>query len=136
MILRSPFFGKGITQPFLHFFIEFCLETALHNRRSMSSNLFAFQTSTGILSRPTDFLLLIFFNTASRPSSVNCHSLTSSWLLILFWIGLSIISKRFLTRFWKFSFNFRNLSSWQETFSFALVEFFIPLTSFTAMLIS
>ena len=44
--------------------------------------------------------------------SVNCPSLISSCLLIIFWIGLSIISRGFPSRFLKCSFYLWNLSSW------------------------
>ena len=96
---------------------------------------FSCLTSLGIiLSRPTAFLLLIFFNTVSSSFSVNSPNSTSSWPLIIFWIGLSVISEALLSRFLKCSFHFTSLSSWQAAFSFALDVFFLSFTSFTLYL--
>ena len=39
----------------------------------------------GVSSRPPAFRFLIFFNSASSSSSVNCPSLTSCWSLMTFW---------------------------------------------------
>ena len=74
----------------VYFSIVFCLYTALHYRRSTSSNFFVFHTSGGISLRPATFLLLIFFNIALS-SAVNCSTLMSSclssfkFLILLIW---------------------------------------------------
>ena len=85
VILRLPFLRKRRRQPFVYFSIIFCLYAELHNQRSMLSNDLVFHISRGISMRPAAFLLLIFFNTALCSSSVNCSSLMSIWLLMIFW---------------------------------------------------
>ena len=52
---------------------------------------------SGISSRPIAFLLLIFASTTLISSWVNCLSLMSRWLSIIFMIGLSGIFEVFLT---------------------------------------
>ena len=47
-----------------------------------------------------------FFNTVSSSSSINCSSLMFSGSLIIFCLGLSIISGRFPSRFLNFFFSF------------------------------
>ena len=86
MILRLPFLEKERMQTFVHFSIVFCLKTALHHWRSMTSNFLIFYTSGDISFRFAAFLLLIFSSTVLSSSSVNCPS----WLLIIFWIGSSV----------------------------------------------
>ena len=112
-------------QPFIHFFIVFCLYTVLHNSRSMLSNFFGFHTSGVILSRLSTFLL--FSLVLSNSSSINCLSLMLSWSLIIFSVGLSVISRGFPNRFLKSSFYFRSLFPWVADFSFALNVLFLHL---------
>ena len=71
--------------------------------------------------------LLICFSIACIPP-VNCLSFMSRWPLIIFSVGLSVISGIFQNRS---SFHFWSLSTWPATFSFALEVLFLPLTSFT-----
>ena len=84
VIPRSLFPRKGNVEPFVHFSLVFCLYTALHNRRRMSSTFLVLHTSGDISWGPVAFLLLIVFSTASSSSSVNCPSLIASWLSITF----------------------------------------------------
>ena len=90
----------------------------MHSWRSMFP---AFQTLGGISSRSAAFLFLIFSQYCIKSPSVNSPCLTSSWPLMIFWIGLSVISGGFLSRFLKCSFHFRNLSSWKATFILLLM---------------
>ena len=87
-ILRSPFLGKRRMQSFVHQSIMFWLYAALKYRSSMSSNFLVFHASAGISSRPAAFLFLILHSTTS--SCVNCPSLMSSGLLMIFVIGSSV----------------------------------------------
>ena len=127
MILKLPFLRKRWMQPFVHFSIVFCLYIVLHNWESRSSNFFVFQILKGILMKPAAFRLLIFFNTASSSSSVNCPSLISRWLSsILFYKVCQWLLEGFPSRCLKYSFHF-----WSISFSFALKVLFLLLTSFT-----
>ena len=54
------------------------------------SELYVFHTSRGISSRPAAFLFLIFLCTTSSCSCVNCPSLMSSGLLMIFVTGSSV----------------------------------------------
>ena len=60
MIPRSSFFRKERMQTLVHFSIEFCLYTVLHNSRSKLSNFLVFHASGSISSMPAAFLRLIF----------------------------------------------------------------------------
>ena len=63
------------------------------------------------------FLMYIFFfNTVSSSLSVNYPCLMSGWSLIIFQIGLSVISGGYSSRFLKCAFHFRSLSSWLVSF--------------------
>ena len=73
------------------------------------------------------YFLLIFINTTPRSSWVNCYSLMSSWLSIIFEIGLTVTLGDFLSRFLKYSFHMYIRSSWLATFSLALEVFFLLL---------
>ena len=129
MIPRSPLMGKRIMQPFVHFFIVFCLYKALHNR-SMSSNFLVFNTC-GDISSGLQFFCFNSFSATSSSSSINSLSLISSRLLMIFMIGFSVTLGEFPSRFLKCSFNFCILSFWLAAFNFTLeVPFFSP-TSFT-----
>ena len=79
------FFAEGKNAclcPFLYgvLFCYFCL----HNRRSMSSNFLVIHISKDSSSRPAAFLLLIFVSITLISSSINCLSLMSRCLLIIF----------------------------------------------------
>ena len=76
-------------------------------------------------------LFLIFLSTTLSSSCVNCPSLMSSWLLIIFVIGSFIILGDFPRRFLKCSFHKCIRSSWVASFDLALAVLFILLTSFT-----
>ena len=69
----------------------------------MSSNFFVFHTSGDLSSKPVAFPFLTFVSTTS--SQVNCPSLTSSLLLIIYVIGLSVTLGNFPSRFLKCSFH-------------------------------
>ena len=68
-----------------------------------SSNFLVFHTSERILSWPAIFLLLIFASTPSSFSWVNCPSLISDCLLIIFVIDLLVTLGEFPSRFLKCS---------------------------------
>ena len=93
--------------------------------RSMLSNFLVFQISAGISSRLAALLFFIIFYIVSSSSSTNYPSLMSSWPSMIFWIGWSVNLGGFLSRFWKCSFHFWSLFSWQA----ALVLLF-PSTNF------
>ena len=97
----------------------------------MSSNFLVFHTSGGILLRPVDFQLLIFFSTTLSSSSITCPSLMSSWWLIIFVIGLSVILEEFPRKYLKCSSLFYSLSSRLAAFSLAFEVLFLLLPSFT-----
>ena len=127
---RSLFLRKGRMHLFVHLSIVFWLHTALHYRSSMSSNSLVFHTSGGISSSPSAFLFKIFLSTESSSFCVNCPSLMSSWLLIIFVIGLSVTLGGFPSKFSKCCFH-RCIRSWLADFSLALAVLFLLLTSFT-----
>ena len=128
-ILRSPFLGKRRMQPYVHFSI-LRLYMALQNRSCKTSNSLVFHTSGDISLRLATFLLLIFVST-TLSSCVNCPSLMSCWLSIIFVIGLSVTLGDFPSRFLKCSFHICTRSSWLAAFILALEELFLLLTSFT-----
>ena len=127
---RSPFLGKGSMHPFVHLTIGFWLYTALQCRSSMSSNCLVFHTSGGISSSPAAFLFLIFRRTESSSPCVNGPSLMSNCLLIILVIGSCVIFGGFPSKFSKCCFHSFILSCWFAALSFALVVFFLLLTSF------
>ena len=131
VILRSLLQEKEMMQPFVHLSIVFYLYSALQNRRSKFSNFFAFHTSGGISSIPIAFLFLVFQSTSLSSSWVKCPSLMSSWLLMIFVIGLFVTLKEFPRRFLKYSFHISICFSWQVAFSLTFEELFLFLTSFT-----
>ena len=98
---------------------------------SMSSNFLVFHTSGGISSKPAAFIFLIFLSTISSSSCVNCPSLMSSGLLIIFVIGLFVTLGDFPSRFPKCFFHSCICSSWLAAFSLALAVLFLLLTSST-----
>ena len=75
-------------QHFVHLSIVLCLYTALQHQRSRSSNFFVVHISGGISSSPAAFLFLNFVCTMLNSPWVKCYSLMSSWLLIIFVLGL------------------------------------------------
>ena len=82
-------------------------------------------------SSPAAFLFLIFLSNKSSSSCVNCPSLMSSWLLIIFVIGLSVTFRGFPSKLSKYCFHRCIRSSWLADFSLALAGLFLLLTSFT-----
>ena len=72
------------------------------------------------------FLLLIFFKTMSSSLFINSSSLMSSWPLMIYLSGLSMIS-RFPSRFLKCSFHSWFFSSWLAVLSFALEVLFFSV---------
>ena len=84
------FLGKRKMQPFVHQSIMFWSYSALQHRRSISSNFPIFYTFGGISSRIAAFLLLIFLCITSKFSYINCPSLMSSRLQMIFVIGSSV----------------------------------------------
>ena len=82
------FFMKAKIYPFIYFSIVFCLYTALHDQRSMSSNFLVFNISGGILLRPVAFLLLIVVSIVLSSSSIDCQSFMSSQPLLISSVGL------------------------------------------------
>ena len=86
----------------------------------MSSNFLVFHTFGGISSRPATFLFLIFVSITSSSPWVNCLSLMSCWILIIFMIGLSVTLGDFPSRLVKCSFHTCIRSSGLAAFSLAL----------------
>ena len=89
-----------------------------------------FCNSVRISSRPEAFLFLIFVSITLIASCINCPSLMSRWLLMIFVIGSSVTLVDFLSRLLKCSFRMYIRSSWLTAFSFVLAVFFLLLTSF------
>ena len=136
--------------PFVYYSIMFFSSTPWHNRRSIilwpalndilwlicrktkqkKSNFLIFSTSVGITYRPTSFLFLIVFSTASSLSSVKCPCLMPSWSLKVSSVALFVILDGFLCWFLKCSFHFGSFS-WLVAFSFDLQMLFFLLTLFT-----
>ena len=110
--IKRFFFRKRRMQTFIHSSIVCYLYTLLHNQSSMSSNFLVDDISggggRGSLLRPAAFQLLILSSTVSSYASINYQSLQ----LITFLIDLLAISRRFLSRFLKFSFLLWSLFSW------------------------
>ena len=129
-ILRSPFLGKGRMHPFVHLSIVFWLYIALQFWSSMLSNSLVFHTSGGISSSPAAFLFLIFLSTKSS-FCVNCPSLMSNCLLIIFVIGSCVTFGGFPSKFSKCCFHRCIRSSWLVAFSLAFAVLFLLLTLFT-----
>ena len=92
---------KGRVLLFIRLSIMFWLYTALQYRSSWSSNFFVFHTSGCISSRPACFLVLIFISTTSSYFWVNCPTLMSRCLSIIFAIALSVIPGNFASRLLK-----------------------------------
>ena len=116
--------------PFVHLSVVFWLYMVLQYQSSMSSNFLVFYTSGGISSSPAAFIFLIFLCTKSSSSSINCPSLISSWLLIIFVIGSSITFGGFQSKFSKCCFHRCIRSSWLVVFFLALVVLTLPSTHF------
>ena len=95
----------------------------------MSSNSLVFHTSGGISSSPVAFLFLIFLSTQSSCSCVDCPSLMSNWLLIIFVIGSCLTFGGFPSKFSKCCFHRCIRSSWLVAFSLAFAVLFLLLTS-------
>ena len=123
VILRQPFFRKGMMQPFVCFSVVFCLYTMLHNQRSMSSNTLIVYSWGCISSRPAAFLLVIFFSMVSSSFSVNYPS-----FLLIFSVDLSVIPGGFWSSYLKCSFHLWSYSSWLAGLNFALEVLFLPHT--------
>ena len=96
----------------------------------MSVNSLVFHTSRGISSSPAAFLFLIFLSTESS-SCINCPSLMSNCLLIIFMIGSCVTFGDFPSKFLKCCFHRGIRSSCLVAFSLAFAELFLLLTSFT-----
>ena len=74
---------------------------------------------------------LIFLRTTSSSSYVNCLSLMSSWLQIIFVIGSSITFGDFPSKFLKCCSHRSTHPSWLAAFCIAHTLLFLQLTSFT-----
>ena len=97
----------------------------------MSSNSMVFHTSVGISSSPAAFLFLIFLDTESSSSCVNCSSLMSNYLLINLVIGSCVTFGGFPSKFSKCCFHSCIRSSWLVAFGLAFAVLFLLFTSFT-----
>ena len=97
----------------------------------MSLNFLIFHTSGDISSSPAAFLFLSFVNAESSSSCINCPSLMSSWLLIIFVIVSGITFRGFPSKFSKYCFHRCIRSSWLVALSLAFAMLFLLLTSFT-----
>ena len=102
---KSHFLGKGWMHPFVHLSIVFWLYMVLQCRSRMSSNSQVFYTSGGISLSPAAFLVLIFLSNESSSSYVNCPSLMSNGLLIIFVIGSRVTFGWFPNEFSKCCFH-------------------------------
>ena len=127
---RLPFLGKGRMHPFVPPSIVFWLHMALQCQSSMLSNFLVFHTSGSISSSTTAFLFIIFLSTESS-SCVNCPSLISNCLLIIFMIGSCVTFGGFPSKFLKCCFHSCIHSSWLVAFSLAFRVLFLLFTSFT-----
>ena len=87
---------------FVHSSILFCLFTALHNLRSMSSNFHDFYNSGSISSRLAAFLFLVLVSITLSSPLINCQKLMSTWLRIIFWYVYQILQEGFRADFWNF----------------------------------
>ena len=125
------FLRKEENAAFCSFLYYVWLYMALQNWSSNSSNFLVFHTSGGISSKASNFSAFNFVSVMLSSSWVNCPSLTSSWLSIIFVIVLSVTLGDFLSRFLKYSFHICICSSWLAAFSFSLEEPFLLITSFT-----
>ena len=128
---RLPFLWKGRIHLLIHLSILFWLYTTLQCRSSISSNSLVFHTSAGISSSPAAFLFLIFLSTESSSPSVNCPSLMSNLLLIIFVIVSCVIFEDFPSKFSKCCFHRCICSSWLVAFGLAFAVLFFQLTLFT-----
>ena len=117
--------------PFVHLSIVFWLYKALQCCSSMSSNCLVFDNSGCISSSPAAFLFLIFLSTESSSSCVNCPSLMSCWIVIIFVIGSCVTYGCFPSKFSKCCFLRCICSSWLVAFSLAFAVLFLLLTSST-----
>ena len=104
---------------------------ALQCQSSMSLNSLVFHTSGGISSSPAAFLFLIFLNTKSSSSCINCPILMSNCLLIILMIGSCVTFGGFQSRFLKCCFHSYICSSWLVAFNLALAVLFLLRTLFT-----
>ena len=126
-ILKSPVLEKGRMHPFVHLSILFWLYTTLQCRNSILSNCLAFHIPGGISSSLAAFLFLNFLTIDSSLSCVNCLSLMSNYLLIMFVISSCVTFEGFPSKFSKCYFHRCIRSSWLVTFSLAL---FVILVGF------
>ena len=117
--------------PFVYLFVVFWLYTTLQCLSSMSTNSLVFHTSGDISSSPAAFLFLIFLSTNSNYPCVNCPSLMSNRLLIIFMIGSCVTFGSFPSKFTKSCFHWCIRSSWLVSFSLAFTVLFLLLSSFT-----
>ena len=130
-IQRLPFLEKEKVQLFVHLSVVFRLYTALRYQSSMSSNSLVFYTSGCISPGPAAFLFLIFLDSKSSSSYINCPRLIPRWVLIIFVIDSSVTFGVFPSKFSKFCFYWCTRSSRLAAFSLTLAELFLLLTSFT-----
>ena len=130
-IPRSLFLGKWRIHPLIHKSIVFWLYTVFQYQSSTSSNSLVFHTSGGISSSPTAFLFSIFLTNESSSCCVNYPSFKSSWLLIIFVIGLSVTFGGFPSKFSKCCFHRCIHFSCLVAFSVAFAVIFLLFTLFT-----
>ena len=110
---------------FVNLSIVFWSYRALHYRSSMSSNSLVFYTSVGISSSPAAVLFFIFLSTESSSSCVNCPSLMSNWLLMIFMIGTYVTFTGIPSKFWKCGFHWCIPFSWLVAFSLAFAVMYL-----------
>ena len=117
--------------PFVHLPIVFWLYTVLQCHSSTSSNSLVFHTSGGISSSPAAYLFLIFLCTDLSSSCVNCPSLMSSWLIIIFMVSSCITYGGFPSKFSKCYFHWCIRSYLLVAFSLAFIVLHLLLILFT-----
>ena len=110
-------------QPLVNLSIVFCLYSVVKIKEVIK--VFVFHISESISLRPAFFRLLIFVSTTLSYSSLNCSSLMSGWLLVIFMRALSVTLRMFPSRFLQCSFLICIRSSWLAALSFALDVFFL-----------
>ena len=133
MLLRSPLFGTGIRLRIDHWFGFLLLMSAwLQKSRMISSTSHLFNTSGGIPSSPKLFpsftAALAFWYSSVSNASVR---MGRSSKIIGICSSSCVTVGGFPSSCWKWSYQLLILSSLVAPFNLPLLDFFLPLISFT-----